>query len=96
MNQCIQKHFDVFPLWPAPPAGLFLCTKSEFASCNFNLLKGKPYGIIEETQAIEKNKIAIWVEDLGGIHQYVDESGNIYSTEDILQSVKQPRIIGKK
>jgi hypothetical protein len=59
-------------------------------------LKGKPYGIIEETQAVEKNKIAIWVEENGGIHQYVDEQGNIYATDDILQSVKHPRIIGKK
>lgn len=67
--------------------------KEEFCGTH---LKGKPYGIIEETQAVEKNKIAIWVEDIGGIHQYVDDNGNIYSTEDILQSVKQPRIIGKK
>jgi hypothetical protein len=59
-------------------------------------LKGKPYGVIEETQAVEKNKVAIWVEELGGIHQYVDEEGNIYATDDILQSVKHPRIIGKK
>jgi hypothetical protein len=59
-------------------------------------LKGKPYGVIEETQAVEKNKVAIWVEEIGGIHQYVDEEGNIYATDDILQSVKHPRIIGKK
>ena len=67
--------------------------KEEFCGTH---LKGKPYGIIEETQAIEKNKTAIWVEDIGGIHQYIDGPGNIYSTEDILQSVKNPRIIGKK
>jgi hypothetical protein len=59
-------------------------------------LKGKPYGVIEETQAVEKNKVAIWVEEIAGIHQYVDEEGNIYATDDILQSVKHPRIIGKK
>jgi hypothetical protein len=67
--------------------------KEEFCGTH---LKGKPYGIIEETQALEKNKTAIWVEDIGGIHQYIDADGNIYSTEDILQSVKHPRIIGKK
>ena len=67
--------------------------KEEFCGTH---LKGKPYGIVEESQAVEKTKIAIWVEELGGIHQYVDEAGNIYATEDILQSVKQPRVIGKK
>jgi hypothetical protein len=67
--------------------------KEEFCGTH---LKGKPYGIIEQEQAVEKNKIAIWVEDIGGIHQYVDSDGNIYSTDDILQSVKLPRIIGKK
>ena len=67
--------------------------KEEFCGTH---LKGKPYGIIEETQAIEKVKIAIWVEDIGGIHQYIDAEGNIYSAEDIQQSVKQPIIIGKK
>ena len=67
--------------------------KEEFCGTH---LKGKPYGIVEESQVVEKTKIAIWVEEIGGIHQYVDEIGNIYATEDILQSVKQPRVIGKK
>ncbi len=67
--------------------------KDEFCGTH---LKGKPYGIVEESQVVEKNKIAVWVEEIGGIHQYVDEIGNIYATEDILQSVKQPRVIGKK
>lgn len=59
-------------------------------------LKGKPYGVIEDSPAVEKIKIAIWIEEIAGIHQYVDEQGNIYDTSDILQSVKPPRIIGKK
>lgn len=67
--------------------------KDEFCGTH---LKGKPYGIVEESQVVEKTKIAVWVEEIGGIHQYVDEIGNIYATEDILQSVKQPRVIGKK
>ena len=67
--------------------------KDEFCGTH---LKGKPYGIVEESQVVEKTKTAVWVEEIGGIHQYVDEIGNIYATEDILQSVKQPRVIGKK
>jgi hypothetical protein len=67
--------------------------KEEFCGTH---LKGKPYGIIAETQAVEKNKIAVWVEDIGGIHQFIDNTGNIYSTEDILQSAKNPRIVGRK
>ena len=58
-------------------------------------LKGVPYGIIEEKPMNESKKIEIWLEEINGIHQYIDLDGNVYSTEDISHSVKSPRIISK-
>ena len=58
-------------------------------------VKGVPYGIVENTPAIEMKRLDIWLEEINGIHQYIDDKGNIYATEDIVQSVKQPRIISK-
>lgn len=57
-------------------------------------LKGVPYGIIEE-KTHESKKLEIWLEEINGIHQYIDDIGNVYSTEDITHSVKCPRIISK-
>ena len=58
-------------------------------------LKGVPYGVIEEKPSQESKRLDIWLEEINGIHQYIDEDGNVYATEDITHSVKSPRIISK-
>ena len=58
-------------------------------------LKGVPYGIVEQKPFAESKRLDIWLEEINGINQYIDEDGNVYSTEDITQSVKSPRIINK-
>ena len=58
-------------------------------------LKGVPYGIIEDKPSTETKKLDIWLEEINGINQYIDENGNVYSTEDINHSIKSPRIIYK-
>lgn len=58
-------------------------------------LKGLPYGVISEPLQNQTEKVDVWLEDICGIHQYIDSFGNIYSTEDIINSVKAPRIISK-
>lgn len=58
-------------------------------------IKGIPYGSIEEKQAITNLKVDIWIEEIKGINQWIDSNHNVYSTEDISQSVKQPRVISK-
>ena len=58
-------------------------------------LKGVPYGIIEDKPLVELKKLDIWIEEINGINQYIDEDGNVYATDDITQSVKSPRIISK-
>ena len=66
--------------------------KSEFCGTH---LKGIPYGSIEEKPATETIKVEVWLEEINGIHQYIDKNGLVYSTEDIHNSVKKPRIIAK-
>jgi hypothetical protein len=56
-------------------------------------IKGIPYGSIEDKQNTTNVKIDIWLEEINGIYQYIDENKNVYSTEDINNSIKNPRII---
>jgi len=58
-------------------------------------LKGLPYGQIEEYPQMAKEKIEIQLEEICGIHQYIDPVGNVYSSEDILNSIPNPRVISR-
>jgi hypothetical protein len=41
-------------------------------------------------------KVDIWAQDIKGIIYYVDKSGNVYDTEDIMKIDKHPkRVIAK-
>ena len=58
-------------------------------------IKGIPYGKIESNSIIiplVKQK-KIWVQDIKGIHYYIDANGNIYDHEDVLANKKNPQII---
>ena len=59
-------------------------------------MKGSPYGTIEQ-QPVEQTteKIQLWLQDINGISRYIDNNGNIYCTEDIMNSTSNPRTIGK-
>lgn len=59
-------------------------------------LKGAPYGTINtENIQPKKTKVQLWLEEINGISRYIDNNNNIYSSEDIINSVPVPRIIGK-
>ena len=64
--------------------------KAEFCGTH---LKGIPYGSIEEKTSADTIKIEIWLEEINGIYQYIDKETNVYSTEDIVHAVKNPRVI---
>ena len=60
--------------------------------------KGTPHGIIQESEVVKEpvvEKIEIWMQDIKGICYYIDKNNNVYSPEDIVESKKNPRIIGK-
>ena len=60
--------------------------------------KGTPHGIIQESELVKEptiEKIEIWMQDIQGICYYIDKNHNIYCPEDIVESKKNPKIIGK-
>jgi len=71
------------------------CTRKNKASERFcgTHLKGLPYGQIQEYPKIVQEKIEIQLEEICGIYQYIDPVGNVYSSEDILNSIPNPRVI---
>lgn len=72
------------------------CTRKKKKECNYcgTHNKGTPYGTIEDISTLNKvTKISIWLEEINGIHQYIDENNNVYSTEDMNSGINPPRII---
>lgn len=59
-------------------------------------IKGTNFGIIQDTDNNTKiEKIKLWLEEINGIAQYIDNQNNVYSTDDIMNNVDVPRIISK-
>lgn len=68
---------------------------SETSFCGTHM-KGAPYGTIQkETLQPKKQKVQLWLEEINGISRYIDKDFNVYSSEDIINSVPLPRIIGQ-
>ncbi len=65
---------------------------SEFCGTH---IKGIPHGKIEENNELEKKtkKRELWLEDIRGIQYFLDAEGNVYDYEDVLNKVRNPRII---
>ena len=60
-------------------------------------IKGTPYGKISETDKSIKTineEINIYTKEIKGITYYIDDSGNIYSSEEILSNNDNPSVIG--
>lgn len=57
-------------------------------------VKGTPHGIIstEETEAYQI-KSEVFAEEIYGIVYYLDKYGHIFSTEDVLNNMENPRVI---
>jgi len=67
--------------------------KAPFSFCGTHH-KGTPYGTIEDVSSTTVlTKVLIWLEEINGIYQYIDENNNVYSTEDMNSGVTPPRII---
>jgi hypothetical protein len=74
------------------------CTRKKLGESEYcgTHIKGIPYGKVKDSPTEPKIKTEIWLEEICGIHQYIDKDGNIYSTQDILDnSIKTPRIISQ-
>lgn len=42
-----------------------------------------------------KKQVQVWLEDINGIMYWIDDSGSVYDTGDIMKSVENPRVIAK-
>ena len=60
-------------------------------------IKGTPHGVFnqEKDNEPEKKTVEVWVEDIKGIVYYIDVSGNVYNTEDIVANRENARIIAR-
>lgn len=75
------------------------CTRKQkdgYTFCGTHV-KGTPHGIICQDEAIETQVIKgeVFAQDIHGIIYYVDKFGNVYKTEDVLNSKQDPEIVAK-
>lgn len=59
--------------------------------------KGTPHGIVDVGDDNSKpvTKIEVWVQEIMGIHYYIDSSGNVYRQEDIIANRPNPQVIAQ-
>jgi hypothetical protein len=64
---------------------------SEFCGTH---IKGTPHG--QTTDIVNSlKKVNVYAEDIDGIIYYVDNSGNVYNSEDVYKQLDNPRVISK-
>ena len=58
--------------------------------------KGRPHGEINDNNTKNNVKnVEVWLQDIKGIHYYIDNNYNVYKTEDIISNKINPSIIAK-
>lgn len=58
--------------------------------------KGQPHGVINEEPPKEEFKtLVVRAQDIKGIIYYLDDYENVYDPKDIINGIKNPRIIAK-
>lgn len=56
--------------------------------------KNRPHGVVDVTsKKNELKRVEIWLQEICGIIYYIDNNGNIYNTEDILQNKINPKVV---
>ena len=59
--------------------------------------KSIPHGVFDENSTHTKNttELVMRIEEVNGIVYYIDNYNNVYNTEDIMQKVMEPKVVGK-
>ena len=70
--------------------------KEEHEFCGTHI-KGTPYGKVDgdKNDVHLAKKRDVWVQDIKGIHYFIDSEYNVYNHEDILQNKHNPAIIAQ-
>ncbi len=74
---------------------LVLSTEEMFCGTH---VKGTPHGHVNsenDGQSQTSNKVEVWLQDFKGISYYIDDNMNVYQTEDIVSSKRNPSVIAK-
>ena len=74
------------------------CTRRKKDDCQYcgTHSKGTPHGMISDKEPTSTtNKVEVNAIDIKGIVYYLDNTGNVYDTEDIISNSKNPRVIAK-
>lgn len=74
------------------------CTRRKKDECQYcgTHSKGTPHGIMSDQEPVTTTKkVDVNAIDIKGIVYYLDDTGNVYDTEDVIANVKNPRIIAK-
>jgi hypothetical protein len=74
------------------------CTRRKKDDCQYcgTHSKGTPHGMISDKEPTSTTKkVEVNAIDIKGIVYYLDNSGNVYDTEDIISNSKNPRVIAK-
>lgn len=60
-------------------------------------VKGTPHGIMNNETEQENMYVIgeVTAEDINGIVYYLDKHGHIFSTEDVLNGIPNPKVVGK-
>ena len=60
--------------------------------------KGTPHGMIDinnQEEKTELTKVEVWVQEIKGIHYYIDANENVYKVEDVIANKNNPAIIAQ-
>lgn len=72
------------------------CTRRKKEGCELcgTHIKGTPHGKINDIVENIK-KVTVYAREIRGIVYYIDDSGNVYNTEDVYENRENPRVIAK-
>jgi hypothetical protein len=74
------------------------CTRRRKDECEFcgTHMKGIPHGLIVSNNTNDAPvKIDLFAQEITGIVYYIDNNGNVYRTEDVLDGKENPSIVAK-
>lgn len=61
-------------------------------------IKGQPHGIVtdnDDVSVTKFKKITVRQQDIKGIIYYIDDNNNVYDPHDIMNCIKNPKVIAK-
>lgn len=74
------------------------CTRKQKEGCKYcgTHAKGTPHGVIEvEKDDADQIRVEVFAQEIRGIVYYLDKNENVYSAEDVLKNIPNPRVIAK-